>query len=381
MRAMLENRATPVLAAEPPPHGDVAHDGAQAHPESEEDHPAAADIVPEARPLGPPRKCVGIPGGIVVSYFDQGIGPPILFLHGFPTSCALWRKTVAHLAQSHRCIAPDLLGFGDTDGPIENDYGIEAQAARAVAFLDAIGISQEVTVVGHDWGGAIAQALVARAPERIGRLVLIDCPAFEADEPVVLLRIALLARFPFLWDLAADTGLLLWIAKSARGLRGGAFETDAIDDAAIEEYMRPLSKDTPPTYRAGRERLRRVILGTVAGLDAALGRAAAALGKLEKPTLVIWGCDDPYLSVSWGKRLADTIPGCVGFELLPFCGHWVPEEKPAELAGLIAAHQGHGMPLTPPSVPAEAAPGETSAPSSGASPALEALFGGLTRGA
>jgi len=307
--------------------GDGARDGAHEDPD-----------IRREQPFGPARRMVAIGGGVTVACVDQGKGPTILFLHGFPTSSMLWRKTIAHLATGHRCVAPDLLGFGDTEGPVESDFGIEAHAARAVALLDALGIAGEVAVVGHDWGGSIAQALVATAPERIGALVLIDCPAFEADEPAVVRRIALAARVPFVWDLAADSGLLLYIAKSAGGMRAGAVDDDALTDAAIEEYMRPLVKDTPPAYRASRERFRRAILGGLAGLDAALERAAEALRRFEKPTLVVWGCDDPYVSLSWGKRLADTIPGCVGFELLPFCGHWVPEEKSADLAGLIASH-------------------------------------------
>jgi pimeloyl-ACP methyl ester carboxylesterase len=69
-------------------------------------------------------------------------------------------------------------------------------------------------------------------------------------------------------------------------------------------------------------------------------RCADALRRYERPALVVWGCEDPYMSVSWAKRLADAIPGCKRLELLPFCGHWVPEERGEKLAELVAQHVG-----------------------------------------
>src|SRR5205085_1356160 len=95
----------------------------------------------------------------------------------------------------------------------------------------------------------------------------------------------------------------------------------------VNEYVRPL------TTVEGRERARRFLL---AGDNRYTTECLPGLRKFDKPTLIAWGADDAFLSPSWGARLAQDIPGAGGrLELLPFCGHLVPEEKPVELAALI----------------------------------------------
>jgi pimeloyl-ACP methyl ester carboxylesterase len=330
--------ASPAGAPAAAPAGPVPEEGpaAAAREAGGAARTAPAEVAPAA-PL-PARRRVALADGCTIACLDEGAGPPVLLLHGLPTSAQLWRKVIARLAPAHRCIAPDLLGFGESEGPSTSDLTHAGHAARALALLDALGVTGEFALVGHDWGGVIAQTLAARAPERIASLVLVDSPAAGYDPDAVVRRIVAAARRPFVWDLAADTGLLRWFAKSAHGMRAGAFRADSLEEAALDDYMAPMHRDTPPAYRAARELHRRAIVAGFDDLDPALDETVLALRRFERPTLVVWGCDDPYVSVSFGKTLADEIPGCVGFELLPFCGHWVPEERPAELAALITGH-------------------------------------------
>jgi haloalkane dehalogenase len=96
--------------------------------------------------------------GSRIAYVDRGAGDPIVFLHGNPTSSYLWRDVMPHVADLGRCIAPDLIGMGDSDklaasGP--DRYRFVEHRRYLDAFLEAVGVSQDVTFVVHDWGSAL----------------------------------------------------------------------------------------------------------------------------------------------------------------------------------------------------------------------------------
>lgn len=110
-------------------------------------------------------------GEAQVAYLDQGCGAPLLLLHGCPFSSFIWRGVIARSADRLRCLAPDLLGLGDTETPPEADWSLPAQADMVLGFLDALDIT-ECAVVRHDQGAAIAQLLAVSHPERITQLVL-----------------------------------------------------------------------------------------------------------------------------------------------------------------------------------------------------------------
>ncbi len=92
-------------------------------------------------------------GAARVAYRDEGQGRPVLLLHGCPFSSFIWRKVVPMLSPHFRCLAPDLLGLGDTETPADADWSLPAQARTVLAFLDALSIGV-ADVVGHDHGGS-----------------------------------------------------------------------------------------------------------------------------------------------------------------------------------------------------------------------------------
>jgi haloalkane dehalogenase len=96
--------------------------------------------------------------GAQMAYVEHGSGDPIVLLHGNPTSSFLWRDVIPELSDQGRCIAPDLIGMGDSDkvasGP--GAYRFADHQRYLEAFLDAVGVGENVTLVGHDWGGALA---------------------------------------------------------------------------------------------------------------------------------------------------------------------------------------------------------------------------------
>ena len=154
-----------------------------------------------SRELGE-RRTVEVPAG-TLEYRERGTGPPIVFAHGAAVNGDLWRKVAPELASDRRCIVPDLplgghslpLGGGD-------DLSLFGQAEILASFLDALDLD-DVTLVGNDTGGAISQALVSSRPERVGRLVLTSCDAFENYPPKAVAYLKPTARSrQALWLLA-----------------------------------------------------------------------------------------------------------------------------------------------------------------------------------
>ncbi|GAO04179.1 haloalkane dehalogenase [Anaeromyxobacter sp. PSR-1] len=114
-----------------------------------------------------------------IAYVDRGAGRPIVFLHGNPTSSFLWRDVLGPLSGSARCIAPDLLGMGDSDklpasGP--GAYSFFDHRACLDGFLDALDLD-DVTLVVHDWGSALGFDWARRHPERVGAIVYMEAIA------------------------------------------------------------------------------------------------------------------------------------------------------------------------------------------------------------
>lgn len=108
--------------------------------------------------------------GLNMHYVTAGEGPPVVLLHGFPDTHAIWRRQIPALAAAgFRVIAPDLRGYGKTDMPGETSaYAIEFLADDVLRLMDALGIDQ-ATVVGHDWGALIGWHLAMHAPQRVPR--------------------------------------------------------------------------------------------------------------------------------------------------------------------------------------------------------------------
>jgi haloalkane dehalogenase len=101
-----------------------------------------------------PRKRVAVLG-TELAYVDTGSGDPIVFLHGNPTSSYLWRNIIPHLSPHARCLAPDLIGMGDSGKSSTGAYSFVDHAKHLDAWFDALGLNRGVTLVIHDWGSAL----------------------------------------------------------------------------------------------------------------------------------------------------------------------------------------------------------------------------------
>lgn len=252
--------------------------------------------------------------------------PPVLFLHGFPTHGFLWRHVLHELGNDVHGIAPDLLGLGDTTVSPYEDFTAPMQAELLLDLLDRLGLDR-VAVVAHDQGGAVAQQLVAHHPERVSHLALVDVVAYD-NWPVPLMAQAMrLARTPGIDTVAYALDLPRRLAHNARlGFARAVRDRSLMTTDVVDEYLRPFAT------AEGRERARRFLL---AADNRFTLECLPGLRAYRGPALVAWGADDAYLSPSWGVKLVADLVGAPHLELLPFCGHLVPEERPVELAGLL----------------------------------------------
>jgi haloalkane dehalogenase len=91
-----------------------------------------------------------------IATVDTGQGDPVVFLHGNPTSSYLWRNVIPHVAGMARCLAPDLLGMGESDRAPRGTYRFVDHARYLDAWFDALELTENVTLVAHDWGSALA---------------------------------------------------------------------------------------------------------------------------------------------------------------------------------------------------------------------------------
>ena len=269
------------------------------------------------------RRTVQVPAG-TLEYRERGSGPPIVFVHGAAVNGDLWRKVAPELAGDRRCIAPDL-PLGGHSIPLDGapDLSLFGAADVLASFLDALDLN-DVTLVANDTGGAISQALVGRRPERIGRLLLTSCDAFENYPPKAVAYLKPTARIPpALWLLTQSMRLKL---AQRLPIAYGWATHEPIEPRIMESYVRDLRTN------AG---VRRDFACLLRGADARdCVQAAEGLRGFDRPALVAWAADDKFFPREHGRRLAELLPQG-RFELVEGSRTFIPEDKPERLVGLI----------------------------------------------
>lgn len=260
-----------------------------------------------------------------IAYVEQGKGPAVLFLHGFPLNSFQWRGALERLSPWRRCIAPDFLALGYTEVADGQDVGPDAQVSMLIALLDKLGI-QQVDLVANDSGGAVAQLLLVRHPQRVRSLLLTNCDS-EIDCPPAALKPVI--------DMAhdgtfADRWLAAWVkdkelARSAEGLGGQCFANPRNpSDEAIDCYLGPLvasqrRKDLVHAYALALER--NVLAGIAAGLRGS-----------QVPTRILWGADDAIFAPPGGRYLDGLFGNSKGLRMITGSKLFWPEEHPEIIA-------------------------------------------------
>lgn len=126
--------------------------------------------------------------GLNMAYYEVGTGDPIVFLHGNPTSSYLWRNIIPHVQHLGRCIAPDLIGMGDSDAlpdSAQGAYKFSTHRDFIFEMLEAIGVTERVTLVIHDWGSGIGLSYAQQFPERVRGIAFMEAILSPSSLPPI----------------------------------------------------------------------------------------------------------------------------------------------------------------------------------------------------
>ena len=274
--------------------------------------------------------------GVEMSYVDTGAASgssdadnAIVLLHGNPTSSYLWRNVIPHLEPLARCLAPDLVGMGDSGKTPDGSYRFADHRRHLDAWFDAVVPSGPVTLVLHDWGSALGFHWAYRHPERIRGLAYMEAivrPVTWAEWPEAARRVFQGFRSP-----AGEEMVLTNNVFVERVLPGSALK--GISDAAMEVYRRPYvepGESRRPTLSWPREI---PIDGEPADVVALVDEYAAWLSQSETPKLFINAEPGAILTGpqrefcrTWPNQQEVTVPGI----------HFIQEDSPAEIGAAIA---------------------------------------------
>jgi len=246
-------------------------------------------------------------------------GAPVLYLHGVPTNGEDWLPFLERTGG----VAPDLPGFGRSGKPPHFDYSIDGYRRFLEAFLDHLEVDR-LSLVVHDWGG-VGLALAQAAPERIERLVVINCvpllPGYRWH------RIARVWRTPVIGEMAMGF-------TTRWGARQLSREAVVAPGPAPREFV-------DRVWRHFDHGTQRAILRLYRSAPPAVLEAAGArLGEIRCPALVLWGVEDPYIATSFATAYAERLGGPTALELVDGASHWPWIDRPETIdrvAGFLRA--------------------------------------------
>jgi len=254
----------------------------------------------------------------LVRELGSGDGTPVVLLHGVPETSSVWNGIAPGLATGRRVLCPDLPGLGGSSysGP----FDVPSVVGQLMALLDAELPGGRIDLVGHDWGGSLALAMVGARPERFRSLVV-------ANAPFRKLPVLRAAHIPF---------FALPVAPELLFRLGGAHVVDAMLGAAWKSD-RGLDPEVKAEYTAAYTEPGRVkaMLGYYRGV--ARPRAAALVRRAPAPAppqvraermLVLWGAADPVLPVWVGESVQKDLGADCAMITVPGAGHFVIEEAP-----------------------------------------------------
>lgn len=266
--------------------------------------------------------------GCSMAYRESGTGDPVVFLHGNPTSSYLWRNVIPHVEPLGRCIAPDLIGMGDSDPMPDGTYRFVDHRRYLDAFLDHVGAVEQVTLVLHDWGSALGFDWARRHPDAVKGIAYMEAivrPFALTELPAPVQPVFTALRSPAGDELIFDQNLFVEKVLPDAILR-------PLDPAELDEYRRPFRDPARrmPTLAWPRELpidgAPRDVVEIVAAYGAWL--AASPVPKLfvnAEPGVLITGVSRE-LCRSWPNQTEVSVAGL----------HFVQEDSPDEIGRAIA---------------------------------------------
>ncbi|MFP4321101.1 MAG: alpha/beta fold hydrolase [Anaerolineales bacterium] len=295
--------------------------------------------------------------GHALHYVDEGQGAPVVMVHGNPTWSFYYRDLVTALRGNYRCIVPDHIGCGYSEKPDDTSYTftLDQRIDDLEALLDALGITENITLVVHDWGGMIGFGYAVRHPERIKRLVIFNTAAFHLppDKPL-----------PWMLGLVRNTALGAWAVLHLNAFaRGSAWVgctqkarytlklptlvkyRDDLIGVGLSHYRMPphlrrayvAPYDTPAHRLATLRFVQDIPLrpGDPAYATVSASQAALEDGTWQDvPVLICWGLQDFVFDHHFLSRFQQYFPRA---EVHPFfrAGHYVLEDASPQIVPLV----------------------------------------------
>ena len=260
--------------------------------------------------------------GLRMHYVDEGSGPTIVLLHGEPTWAYLYRKMIPALAQGHRVLAPDFIGFGRSDKVTDIGwYSYDRHVDSLRQLVEGLEL-RDITLVVQDWGGPIGLRVAIENEDLFARLVILNTGVFRPGPN---------------WP---SPGFMAWRNFAERNpdlpvgfVIQGATTTE-LPDSVIAGYEAPFPN---PASKAGAAAFPLLVPLTEDDSGAKeMGAVREALTRWEKPTLVAFSDSDPVFPQRAGERLAERIPGAERFVPIAGAAHFLQEDKGEEIARLVA---------------------------------------------
>jgi haloalkane dehalogenase len=258
--------------------------------------------------------------GLTLAYRELGAGPPVLLMHGWPTSSFLWRDVMPPIARRNRVVAMDLPGFGASDKPAGASYDFAFFEQALDGFLAALGID-EVGLAVHDLGGPVGLHWTVLHPERVTRLALLNTLVYPEFSEMVLQFLNACSTSPLREQLTSPEGL-------EAAMRLGLADDSKLTEEMIAAVREPFESD----------QARRVLADAGIGLQPeGFVEIARRLPSLRMPLRIVYGAKDRILPdvAETMSRVQRDVPQAVVTEL-PECGHFLQEEAPQEIGELLA---------------------------------------------
>jgi len=261
--------------------------------------------------------------GLRLARIDEGTGsPPVVFFHGEPTWSFLWRKVmVPVLADGHRCITPDMPGFGRSDKPTDIDWYSYDRHVEAMTFVLAeLGV-RDATFVVHDWGGPVGMRIAAQAPETCARIVVMDTGIFSGHQRMTDAWIAFRDFVERTEDLP-----VAFLVKGACAIEP--------PDEVVAAYDAPYP-DAPS--KAGARAFPLMLPTSPDDPGAAAGEAAGrGIAERRLPSLCLWADSDPIIPPATGQAVAERL-NLSPPEIVANASHFLQEDQGTLIGERIAA--------------------------------------------
>jgi len=270
-------------------------------------------------------------GGLSYHYLDEGDGTPVVMVHGNPSWSFYYRNLVLSLRDHYRCIVPDHIGCGFSDKPGDDryDYTLSRRVDDLEQLLDNLGVTKNITLVVHDWGGMIGMAYAVRHPERIARIVILNTGAFHLPKS---------KPFPLGLRICRDTPLGTLLVRGFNAFSAGASFVGCKRNPMNAE-LRALYQLPYDSWQNRIATLRFVqdipLKPGDRGFDL-ISAISAGIGQFSTlPILICWGeldfVFDRHFLAEWQQRFP-----AAELHRYPDCGHYILEDAKDEVVPLIS---------------------------------------------